>query len=215
MNEIMVLPRECFRGLDGFVSWSNAGKLVDSVSSYAKWMPRPEAERCDRWVQPIPSAIFRDSGGRYCVFRQPRQPRKDLSRRVSLIVGGHIDRDCDNEIAGEVFEETIKREVLEEVGINLDCPLIPVGIVVDATSIVASKHVGFVYETVVDRKIKPLNSEEFAVRSKYNGQFISVEALSELSSMLDPWSTILYYQYLKGGFPIDMGRQSKFLVPSE
>ena len=207
MQEILVLPRERFHGLDGFVPWSRASRLVDSVTEHINWMPRTDAERSEQWVQPIPCAIFRDSGGQYCVFRQARQLRSDLSHRVSFIVGGHIDSGWGNKNIRGVFEETAKREVLEEVGIDLDSPLQPVGMVVDSSSLLASRHIGFVYEAIVDVEIKSLVADEFSVGSKYNGQFFSIESLSRFRSEFDPWSFMLFSQYLGGGFSMDIGRQ--------
>jgi len=215
MQNILVLPRERFDELDGFVPWTRACKMIDSIAGSIHWMPRPEAECSEQWVQPIPCAVFRDSRGWYCLFRQARQQRSDLSHRFSFIVGGHIDNSRDFNSIEKIFEETVYREVSEEVGVDLDCPPRPIGMVVDATSLMASRHIGFVYEAVIDREVKSLSSVEFSVRSKYNGQFFSVESLSELSSKLDPWSYILFHQYLNGGFPMDIGRQSKFLTSTE
>ena len=215
MQEILVLPRDGFNGLDGFIEWSRACRLVDSVAECAKWIPRTEAEISDQWVQPIPCAVFRDSRRRYCLFRQARQQRPDLSHRLSLVIGGHIDSECEFESIHQIFENTVYREVSEEVGIHLSCPLKPIGMVIDATSLRASRHIGFIYEVVVDEEVKSLSSAEFSVRSKYNGQFFSRESLSEKSSHLDPWSYVLFHQFLNDGFPMDIGRQSKFLVPLE
>ena len=215
MQKILVLPRERFSGLDGFVPWPHASTLVDSAADFVSWMPRVEAEHSGQLVQPIPCAIFRDSIGRYCLFRQAKQQRSDLDRRFSFIVGGHIDYGCDYKSIDKIFEETVRREVSEELGVDLNCPLAPVGMVVDATSMMASRHIGFVYEAVIEPGIKSLSSDEFSVQSKYNGQFFSIEYLSGLSSKLDPWSHILFHQYLNDGFPMDIGRQSKFFVPTE
>ena len=203
----MVLPRESFNGLDGFVEWSRACELVDSVAECVKWMPRTEAEISEQWVQPIPCAIFRDGSGRYCVFRQARQLRSDLSHRVSFIVGGHIDRILYGQSVSDVLEETVKREVSEEVGVDLESPLRPVGMVVDSSSVMASRHIGIVYEATVNEEIKSSASEEFSVGSKYNGKFLSVESLSKFRTEFDPWSFILFSQYLGGGFSMDVGRQ--------
>ena len=215
MQQILVLPRESFDGLDGFLPWSRVGSLLKLFDGSFTWMPRSEAECSRQWVQPIPCAIFRDSSGRYCVFRQARQERRDLSHRVSFVIGGHIDGDSESGHVSVVFEETVKREALEEVGIVLSGQLKPVGMVVDATSMLASRHVGFVYEAVIDGEFKSRDAVEFSIRSKYNGQFLSIESISKLSSKLDPWSYILFYQYMSNGFPMGLGRQSNFLVPTE
>ena len=215
MQEILVLPRQHFDGLDGFVPWARASKLVDSATENANWMPRTDAENSEQWVQPIPCAIFRDGSGRYCVFRQARQLRSDLSRRVSFIVGGHIDRDCESKSVSDVFEETVKREVAEEVGVELDTPLKPVGMVIDSSSMMASRHIGLVYEASVDKEIKSSVTEEFSVGSKYNGKFLSIKSLSKFRSEFDPWSFILFSQYLGGGFSMDVGRQPTLSISLE
>ena len=187
--------------------WPHASNLIDLAAESAVWMLRSDAEISEQWVQPIPCAIFRDSSGRYCVFRQARQLRSDLSHRVSFIVGGHIDGGWDNKTIQGVFEGTVRREVLEEVGIHLDHRLKPVGMVVDSSSSLASRHIGFVYEAIVDQKIKSQVTEEFSIGSKYNGKFFSIESLSRFRSEFDPWSFILFSQYLGGGFSMDIGRQ--------
>ena len=215
MQEVLVLPRELFHGVDGFVPWSRASELVNSVAEYARWMPRTAAERSEQWVQPIPCAIFRDSNGRYCVFRQARQLRRDLSNRVSFIVGGHIDSDWDIRNVSTLFEKTVKREVSEEIGVDLASPLKPVGAVIDSSSMIASRHIGLIYEAVVDQQIKSLVAEEFSVGSKYNGKFFSIESLSRFRSEFDPWSFILFSQYLGGGFSMDIGRQPTLSIPTE
>ena len=79
-------------------------------------------------------------------------------------------------------------------------PLKPVGMVVDSSSVTASRHIGIVYEATVIEEIKSSASEEFSVGSKYNGKFLSVKSLSKFRSEFDPWSFILFSQYLGGGF---------------
>lgn len=221
MQEILVLPRKYIEGLDGFVAWSGSGNLIESADDFVNWMPRTEAERSQEWIQPIPCAIFRDSDGRYCVFRQARQSRIDLSRRISFIVGGHIDSGCGSKPVSEIFVETVRREVSEELGFTLDCQLIPIGIVIDSSSLMASRHFGVVYEAVVDNDLRSLTTDEFTVRSDYNGQFFDLEALSRLITSqrprlrFDPWSFILFSQYLGSELSKDIGHQPMLSIPTE
>lgn len=215
MQKILALPRARFDGLDGFVPWAEAVGLVEAAADELIWLPRAEAEESAQWVQPIPCAIFRDSGGRYCVFRQTLQRRRDLSRRVSFIVGGHIDDDESVKPIGELFEATARREVFEEVGLELDARLHPAGLVIDASSLTASRHIGVVYEIGVDLAVKSLAAEEFAVGSKYNGQFFNLKSLAQFRSEFDPWSLILFSQYLKGSLAANLGRQSTLTLQQE
>ena len=207
MQKILALPRSRFDGLDGFMPWAEGSRLVEAAAGELAWLPRSEAEASEQWVQPIPCVIFRDGSGRYCVFRQARQRRSDLSQRVSFIVGGHIDSGEGVKAIGQLFEATARREALEEVGIELDSRLPPAGLVIDSSSITASRHIGVVYEAVVDAAVKSVAAEEFAVGSKYNGQFFNRETLARFRSEFDPWSFILFSQYLGGGFEMDVGRQ--------
>ncbi len=91
----------------------------------------------------------------------------------------------------------------------------PIGMVIDSSSITASRHIGFVYEAIVDRKIKSSATEEFSVGSKYNGKFFSIQSLSQFRSKFDTWSLILFSQYLDGGFSMDVGRQPMLSMSTE
>ena len=210
MQEILVFPRSFLNDKGEFIQQDEAKQLIESLSVAVDWMPREEAESSEAWVQPIPCAIFRDASGKYCVFRQIRQRRKDLSQRLSLVVGGHVDRCAESSLLPEVLSETVKREVWEEVGIVLDHTPSLVGMVVDASSLMASRHVGFIYQVDVNTDVKSLSSEEFSIRSEYNGRFLNMEDHTKFrlkegrlafgSLQFDPWSSIIYAQYLDGGF---------------
>ena len=215
MQEVMVLPRDCFLGVDGFVRWPRASQLINSASERLRWMLRPEAESSNNWIQPIPCAIIRDMAGQYCIFRQAKQQRHDLNYRVSFIVGGHVDKCFEEKPLPEIFQETVKREVSEEIGYTVKSLSKPIGIVIDSSSVIASKHIGIVYEVSVRDEIKNPIAEEFSLYSIYNGQFLSVESLSMLRSEFDPWTFILFSQYLNGGFSKDIGRQPMLFTTTE
>ena len=203
----MVFPRIFVDGIDGFIPRDEAKELLDSVSRETAWMPRDDAECSTVWVQPIPCAILRDSLGRYCVFRQTKQQRKDLSRRLSFFVGGHVDNCHAGDDVSAIFYETVKREVWEEIGMTLDDTATPVGAVIDGSSLMASRHIGFIYEVLVDTNVKSRSEEEFSTRSKYNGRFLDVADRSRFRGTFDPWSSIIFSQYMEGGFSTDVGRQ--------
>lgn len=212
MNKILVLPREFINGKGGFIAWHDAKQSVEEASQLAAWVPRECAETSSKWVQPIPCAIFRDTRKRYCVFRQVRQQRKDLSRRLSLVVGGHVEYCPSNTSLTEIFAETVKREVCEEAGMVLDFIPEPLGMVVDASSLVASRHVGFIYEMNVGYGVIMTLGNEFVINSKYNGLFLDVNDRAKISGRFDPWSTIILSEYLKEKkFSPNSGRQATLL----
>jgi predicted NUDIX family phosphoesterase len=207
MQDIMVFPRHLIDGMDGFFPWMTVEPWLQSVSDAFDWMPRDVAECSRTWVQPIPCAILRDPTGRYCVFRQVRQERWDLSRRLSFVVGGHVDRPCSSGTFTELFADTVKRELLEEVGLELHGKIHPVGVVVDGSSLVGSRHVGFVHEVDVLTDVQFQVGEEFSIRSKYDGMLFDISDRTRLRATLDPWSSLLFSHYMDGGFSTDIGRQ--------
>lgn len=207
MQDIMVFPRNLIDGMDGFFPWASVVPWMQAISDAFEWIPRDIAECSHTWVQPIPCAILRDPAGRYCVFRQVRQARRDLSRRLSFVVGGHVDRPCSYGTLAELFSDTVKREVLEEVGLDLDSRIDPIGVVVDGSSLVGSRHVGFVHEIKVLAEVKSRASEEFSFRSKYDGMFLDVSDRTRFRGTLDPWSSLLFSHYMEGGSSTDIGRQ--------
>ena len=135
MQIIMAFPRDFVDGIDGFIPWDEARQLLDSASKETIWMPRDDAECSKVWVQPIPCAIFRDSLGRYCVFRQTKQQRKDLSSRLSFFVGGHVDNCSVGDDVPAMLYETVKREIWEEIGMIVDDTATPIGAVIDGSSL--------------------------------------------------------------------------------
>ena len=220
-QKILVLPRESFEGLAGFVASVHAEPLLDLATSDISWIPRPEAEQSEHLVQPIPCAIFRDTAGRYCVFRQARQTRADLSGRISFIVGGHVDHSCNSNSLSEIFTNTVRREIAEELRITEWYKLTLLGIVIDSSSLMASRHIAIVYEAEVSNSFKTMANDEFVIGSDYNGQFLDIKSLSRLMIyqrprlMLDPWSFIIFSQYLDSDRPREMGFQLMLNLPSE
>ena len=212
MKEILVFPRDFINGVGGFTPWRDAKQMVTDASQSIAWVPRENAEASDRWVQPIPCAIFRDTHKRYCVFRQAKQQRKDLSHRLSLVVGGHVEYCPSNASLTEIFAETVKREVCEEAGMVLEFIPEPLGMVVDASSMMASKHVGFIYEMHVDHGVTMTLGSEFVINSNYNGRFLDLNDRAKIKGRFDPWSTILLSEYLKEGKSLPTsGRQAALL----
>ena len=210
MQEVLVLPRKLIAEMDGFVPWDRTSALIDDFQGSSQWMARHEAERSMEWIQPIPCAVISDGSGNYSVFR----PASKVSRNqcLSLIVGGHIDRGGDHDRIMSIFLETLKREVLEEVGITIDHELTSVGMAIDSSSVSASRHIGVVYEVKIESKLKPRAPEEFSLGSKYNGSRLSIKELARLRSQFDPWSSIVFSQHLEPRFQRDMGRQSSFTM---
>ncbi len=195
-QNVLVFPRKLFQDYDRFVSWSTASSVVRHADDHVVWLPRGKAERSKHWVQPIPCALIRTHSQKYCVLRRVRETRPDLRARISLIVGGHVDRPSNLEKVLHLFLKTLRQELGEEVGVRGVRKITPVGLVIDSSSRVTSRHIAFVYETVVDRRLTVQAPEEFSSRSKFTGSFFAPAELSRFRTSFDPWSRVLFEDYI-------------------
>ena len=208
---VLSFPRDCITGCDRFIPWDMANELLRSVEENMTWMPRHMAENADELIQPIPCALVLGEREKYRVFRRIDEGRSDLRARISLVVGGHIDYSAEESILSRLIIETLRREIAEELGTASPPEIKPVGLVIDFSSIQSSRHLGVVHEVMIKRKIKPVAKEEFSSRSKYIGQLYSRDELSMFRKEFDPWSGILFGDYISPSYSFDLGQQVRFL----
>ncbi len=205
-QEILVFPRQCISTSDRFVPEPRMQRIVECIQKHGSWMPREEAERSEDVMQPISCALIRSLSSEYLVLRRVRETRADLRERISLISGGHVDRPLGDENSAvaesisSLLLTTLRRELDEELGIQgiSESGIEPVGLVIDPSS---SRHVAFVYEAVVVEEVGAQAPEEYSLkRSKFNGVRYTAEALSEFHKSFDPWSMILYEDFVASSF---------------
>jgi predicted NUDIX family phosphoesterase len=115
---------------------------------------------------------------------------------MTLVVGGHVDKPPSYPSETSLFFDTLRRELDEEVGVRGLPETDPIGIVIDSSSIFASRHIALVYEVVLQNDISLRAKEEFAVHSKFSGRFFTPAELSQFHGMFDPWSLILFEDYI-------------------
>ena len=215
-QEILVFPRQCISTSDRFVPEARMHRIVECIQKNCSWLPRDEAERSEDVMQPIPCALIRSRSSEYLVLRRVRETRSDLRERISLISGGHVDRPAGGEHSAatgsisSLLLTTLRRELDEELGVRgvAESEIAPVGLVIDHTSVAASRHVAFVYEAVVVEEVRAQAPEEYSLRrSKSNGVRYTAQALSEFHKKFDPWSTILFEDFVASSFAPKTARQ--------
>ena len=214
-QRVLCLPRSSVNNLVRFTPWESADQLFRAAKEGMRWLPRGEAEVSDEFIQPIPCALVLGANNDYYVFRHVSEGRPDLRARLSLIVGGHIDWDGDTSEFLKLVQATLIREIQEELDAEQVGPAKPVGVVVDHASIEASRHVGFVHEVTMTGPVRPTAGEEFALSSSYAGRLCAITDLSERLSRrygdLDPWSSIIFGDYIAPEYALDIGRQRQLL----
>ena len=172
------------------------------------WLPRSEAEISETLVQPIPCTLVVNEAHLYHVFRRVKEGRSDLRKRISLVIGGHIDQGVE---AGDFYSlamATLMREIDEELKVGfISSTAKPIGLVVDRSSSESSRHVALVYEIAVTGQVKPKATEEFSMRSKYDGKPCTPNELLGIRKIFDPWSQIIFGDYINPSYSHDVGKQ--------
>lgn len=204
---VLCLPRICIANRERFTPWRAAVAMIREAAAEMKWLPRREAEAADDFVQPIPCTIVLGEGDGYHVFRRIPQGRPDLRGRVSLVVGGHIDWSDDDYDIFSLVRSTLLREIAEELGIEQAETVKPVGLVVDFSSPQASRHIAIVHEVTIAGRATPRATEEFSVRSKYVRQLYSEQELFAMRDRFDPWSRIVFGDYVHPSGSLAFGQQ--------
>ena len=208
--EVLVFPRKVFGAAFSLLPWGAIQPHISEIESSFGWLDRPDAELSEEFVQAIACAIVRDSADNVCVFRRVKDGREDLSGKLTLIVGGHIDNSdrCDDFRASLLFN--LRREITEEIGVEPDDDLRPIGVIIDGSSVLASRHVAFLHEMTSD-EVSPRATEEFAHGSKFTGQFVSSVQLGNWLHRFDPWSRLVIERYVSRGDVEAEPRQTSFL----
>lgn len=191
-ERVMVMERDHFEGGPSFFSWTEARQVLHAAWSSAQWFPRPEAETSERWVQPIPCGILQDRWGQYAIFRRSPAARNDLSNKMSLMIGGHIEpMPGHTQGLRSSLLSTLRRELIEEVDVHAPSIREPLGLVIDRKSTRASRHIALVYRIAVQEDINVVAGEEFVPQSALSGRFLPKEVLLESDFQYDPWSNLV------------------------
>lgn len=208
-REVLVFPRSCIEGYDGFVGWTDARSIIRKVEKRAKWLRRDQAEKSREWVQAIPCAVIRGPENSYCILRRIRNTTANLRARFSLVVGGHVDRPPSrfHESLSSLLLTTLRRELHEEVGLQRTRRARPAGLVIDSSSVGSSRHIAFLYEVEVGTGVATRAPEEFSARSKFSGRLFSARELARFRKNFDAWSLILFQQRIEPSRGTDVGRQ--------
>ena len=209
-KKVLVFPRGIFdTGLSLF-PWDSIQPQIEAIESTFSWLSRPEAECSLDLVQAIPCAYIRDRSGKCYVLKQVQNTRKDLSKKLSLIVGGHIDETYEHGSFLGLISLNLMRELDEEIVLLARETPRPIGVMIDHSSIEASRHVAFLHEVIAE-DVSQRDSEEFNRRSNISGVFMSTHKLAARQSEFDPWSRALLEEHICRGIIQPQPRQHSFL----
>ena len=115
--EVLVFPRGIFGSAFSLMPWESIQPNLEEIEESFSWLHRPEAEESADVVQAIPCVLIKDKENKYCVFRRVMEDRPDMSKKLSLIIGGHIDEVSNIEGFKAAMSNNLMREIDEEIGI--------------------------------------------------------------------------------------------------
>lgn len=160
---------------------SNSTDYNKRILEHHEFILREKAEQDETYKQPICYAVIVQNG-KVLVYQRPQKANeKRLVSKWSIGIGGHIHPfDGENPL-----EESMKREVLEEIGIQTFSSTL-LGFVNDDSDAVGRVHMGVIYIIISNETVQP--QPELS-----NANFIATSELVSFSETHDfeGWSKLI------------------------
>ena len=156
------------------------------------FVPRNEAENDFTLKQIIPYAVIIGEKGIFVMKRTKKQTEKRLHDKLSVGVGGHINRsDIEEKAASsalngeKLIRHGMKRELDEEVGITGEYTIELLGCINDNSTEVGQVHFGICY------LVRLLGGDVFVRETeKMTGEWMSLAEAEKKIPDLESWSAI-------------------------
>lgn len=167
------------------------------LQAHGVWIERNDAEKDPSYRQVIPYVTVTNStsGLRLLMTRMKKQGEARLHGKEYIGVGGHIDRQSENQQASiTCLPEAAHREIKEETGF-VDMPISYKGVLCihgDGATEVDLVHIGVVYEAVSTEE--KFDTEE---ADQHNHRWATDDQLREAHPKAEAWSQLVISEILK------------------
>ena len=147
---------------------------------------RDHVEKLNDCVQPVCAGILLTTNNKILVLKKTSKSTGKVSQEKNkslLYVGGHLDKTDTNSSNLKMFENGMKREILEELGLILpEISITNPYVVYSPTTEKSAKHIGIIFPIVVEEF-----TPEFA---DGKAKFMDINDAKNLNN-LEEWSKIL------------------------
>lgn len=191
MEEVLGIERSLIKDLlkaeAGFI---DSKKEYNFIRKNLSSKNREVAEYDSSFKQVIPYLIISYEKEILLYKRKKKQNEARLHEKLSIGVGGHINP-IDINKNKDVIKACLKRELEEEINIELTDPPKFIGFINDDTNEVGQVHLGLVFFGKVANKSFSVNEDE-----KMDCKWVSIPFIKENYQSLETWSQIVYNSLL-------------------
>src|SRR5664279_5180951 len=186
-ENVLVFPRSLFEQLGVFQGF-NADidhylpTILDKKNN--SFMSRALAETNPAFKQIIPYVVITDGKSVLHYVRGKKAGEQRLVAKGSIGIGGHIN-DEDHTLFAfglQAFQEAVKREVCEELVIQGEFDVKPVGLINDDSTEVGRVHFGVVH--VLFRRPEQVRKNEQVITQV---EFIPIQELKKRREQMESW----------------------------
>lgn len=149
-------------------------------------MDRELAELDNSFKQVIPYLVVQYKDELLLYKRTKKQTESRLHEKLSLGIGGHINP-IDSTLVSDTIIECLKRELAEEVSIELATEPEFMGFINDDTNEVGQVHLGLVFKGIATKKSFTVNEIE-----KMKCVWVSIAFIKDNYQNLETWSQIVF-----------------------
>lgn len=185
MEEVLVVKTSLLADIlqeKGLITGKNEAFLEIARHQHC-FLPRPAAEQDPSYKQIIPYVLLLRGEEIFTMRRLAKGGESRLHGLISLGVGGHINP-VDGCTGADVLMEGMRREIREEVSIQGEGPLTPMGLINDDTNEVGSVHLGLVFAMTVSGDAQVLETE------KLEGSWMPIKEAKVRLAEMESWSAI-------------------------
>ena len=168
----------------------NLSRLLKSISTKYRFLPRSQVEEDARWQQIIPYLIFENSGRIFLMRRKANHTDSRLADKYSIGVGGHINKSdlkSTKSMKGtKGMMDWARREFEEEINYDGRYKTDFLGLINDDSNDVGLVHLGLVIKITGD-------SSNISVRDEHkSGELVGIKEASQYYKNMETWSQIVY-----------------------
>ena len=158
-------------------------ELMDYIEREHEFLPRNEMETDPTYRQIIPYVAVTRGGEIFATRRLNAGGEARLHGKLSLGVGGHIER-VDDDTSEGILMRALEREVGEEINVEQVVSLTPLGVINEEHDEVSRVHLGFLFRLEVTGEVSVRETD------KLEGMWLTIDELPGLADEMEGWSRI-------------------------